>query len=618
MKLILSFIFLLQCSLCAAQNTLPLWNFDSLDFKGGYNKFERAPSSSKIYLTDSVYHGAGGKSLQVIACKQTEGYCGAWINFFFTKRNQVRYIHAAEFNYISFYIKGDQGGEQVQIQLSDKNLSEREDSRPAKPLSNYLPQGITTAWQQVLIPLKDLERFDPSQLAGLTFNFTSTGCYEIFVDDICLKKTANDPTPLTTQPNIQRLNKELQNAMWVWQTNKLFNNLAYREKFFDYCKRLNIQHVYLQLFYDDNLTTLLFADSLKALTSSCYDKGIKIYGLDGSPEWGLYEKHEVPLSIVNLIAQYNTSASVKEKLAGAHFDIEPYLLLGFNDPSLKKQIIYENLDLKKKLAELCRQKNLILGLDIPFWYEDQDSSGLAATHTLFNNKEQAASYHMIDMAQHIDIMGYRNFTYGSDGMINKDLNEIIYASGIPGKSIWAGVETITETPGGYALFTCFGKDELSDFLKQNEKVISRSSRYKGFRLMLFEYNGYVFMGIEQPQKAKRKISKQNKNAIVEFKKLLAQWPVKANKEFMAVALDDYLNRNSSEWRVIKKKEDNGISTVQVIYQPSETNTKLSFQGKSLQRMLEEVYTAAPVFLAYPSFKGFAFHCFESLLLLPSE
>ncbi|MBP7260903.1 MAG: hypothetical protein KBB37_06425, partial [Bacteroidia bacterium] len=172
MKTILSFLLLLQCSLCAAQNTLPLWNFDSLDFKGGYNKFERAPSSSKIYLTDSVYHGAGGKSLQVIACKQTEGYCGAWINFFFIKRNQVRYIHAAEFNYISFYIKGAKGGEQVQIQLSDKSLSEREDSRPAKPLSTYLPQGITTVWQEVLIPLKDLERFDPSQLAGLTFNFT--------------------------------------------------------------------------------------------------------------------------------------------------------------------------------------------------------------------------------------------------------------------------------------------------------------------------------------------------------------------------------------------------------------------------------------------------------------
>jgi hypothetical protein len=106
--------------------------------------------------------------------------------------------------------------------------------------------------------------------------------------------------------------------------------------------------------------TLLFADSLKALTSLCYDKGIKIYGLDGSPEWGLYEKHEVPLSIVNLIAQYNASASFKEKLAGAHFDIEPYLLLGFNAPSLiKNKSSTKTSTLKKKLAELCRQKKSI-------------------------------------------------------------------------------------------------------------------------------------------------------------------------------------------------------------------------------------------------------------------
>jgi hypothetical protein len=91
-------------------------------------------------------------------------------------------------------------------------------------------------------------------------------------------------------------------------------------------------------------------------------------------------------------------------------------------------------------------------------------------------------------------------------------------------------------------------------------------------------------GHRAASKSQKKIArKQNKMAIVEFQNLLAQWQVKADKEHMAVMLNEYLNRNSSEWQVIKKKVNNGITSVQVIYQPSETNTKLSFQGRSLQR-----------------------------------
>lgn len=618
MRVVSTIFFLLNVCFSFAQNILPLWNFDSLDFKGSYNRFERAPSSASIYLTDSVYNGKGGKSMHIKACKSTEGFCGAWINFFFTRKNTVRYIHAGTFNYLSFYIKGEQGGEQVQVQLSDKTLSEREDSRAVKPLSQYLPGGITTQWQEVLIPLSDAERFDRNQLAGLTLNFTTPGCYGVFVDDMCLKQSASDVTPLTLQPNVQRINQRIENAMWVWQTYKLFNNLQYREKFFNYCERLNVKHVYLQLFYDNNLTTLLYTDSLKALTAACSEKHINVYGLDGSPEWGLYERHEVPLTMVKLIAAYNASAAYKEKLAGAHFDIEPYLLLGFNDPELRQQIIYENLDLKKKLSTLCTEHQLILGLDIPFWYEDPDSTGLAATHISFNNKAQAASYHMIDLAKHVAIMGYRNFTFGSDGMINKDLNEIIYASAQPGKSIWAGVETITEMPGAFVLLTGIRKTELSTFLRNHKQVISRSSRFKGFRLLLLEHDTYVSVGLEKPAGQNRKMRKKHQQATEELRELIQTFNSASKNEEIAASLELYLRNKPTEWKINKVNKKSNITLYQVVYSPWETNTKLSFQGAGLDEMLKEVYAAAPVFMMYPAFKGFAFHCFESIILLPDK
>ncbi|MBX7205163.1 MAG: hypothetical protein K1X81_07045 [Bacteroidia bacterium] len=605
----LSFALISQAD---GQEFYQIWNFDSLNFKGTYNSFQQQPSSASVYLNDSVYSGYGGRSFQLNAFKNEEGYCGAWINFFSSKNGKTQYLNAAEYKFISLRIKGASGGEKIQIQLSDKIMMQREDSRPCKPLTSYLSKGITTDWQELIIPLTDFGGIDFTQLTGITFNFTVAGNFTVFIDDLYLKKEITTALPVSLIQHPKSGNRLLENAMWVWQTYKLFNDLAYRDTLISICRQLQVSHVFMQMFYDDNLTELSFSDSLRSIIRLCNQHHINVYALDGSPEWGCYDKHEIPLTIVKLVADFNSRSLASEKLAGVHFDIEPYLLLGFSIPDLRKQIIYENLELKKKLSLLCHSHNLTLGIDIPFWYEDPDSSGVPLTNIEFNQSTRAASFHMIDLADHIAIMGYRNFAYGSDGMINKDIAELEYASSTKGKEIWAGVETIIETPMPYVLFSGIPKERLTKFLSGNAAAIGRKSRFMGYRLLMFEHGSYVHFGLEQTISKKRNEKRRNRQAVMEFKKLLTSYADTLNKGLSYHSLNEYLVNSPKEFQIVRKgKNKDQTSLWKVIIYP--TDVKISFAKKSLDEMLIELYKASVVFYDYPSFRGFAFHCYETIL-----
>ncbi|MCC6685071.1 MAG: hypothetical protein IT247_08370 [Bacteroidia bacterium] len=604
-----TFIFLSKAN---GQEFYQIWNFDSLNFKGTYNSFQKQPSFASVYLNDSVYSGYGGRSFQLNALKNEEGYCGAWINFFSSEKGKNPYVNASEYKFISLRIKGASGREKLQIQLSDKVMQQQEDSRPCKPLNSYLPEGITTNWQELIIPLTDFNGIDITRLTGITFNFTVEGKYTVFIDDLYLKKEITTSLPVSNIQHPKAGNRALENAMWVWQTYKLFNDLAYRDTLIRTCRQLQVNHVFMQMFYDDNLTELSFADSLRSVIRLCNQHQIKVYALDGSPEWGCYDKHEIPLTIVKLVADFNSRSSASEKLGGVHFDIEPYLLLGFSIPDLRKQIIHENLELKKKLSLLCHTHNLTLGIDIPFWYEDPDSTGVPLTNIEFNHSTKAASFHMIDLADHIAIMGYRNFAYGSDGMINKDIAELEYASGIKGKEIWAGVETLIETPMPYMLFSGIPKERLNHFLSDNAAAIGRKSRFMGYRLLMFEHGNYVHFGLEQSASKKKKEKRRNQPAILEVKNLLASYTDTINKGAPYNSLNAYLANSPKEFQLVRKgKKKDDISLWKVIISP--TDAKISFARKSLDEMLIELYKASVVFYDYPSFRGFAFHCYETIL-----
>ena len=50
---------------------------------GGYlNKFERDDSKAAIDFSKDIFRGNSGKSLQIVASKGNQGFCGAWMHLF--------------------------------------------------------------------------------------------------------------------------------------------------------------------------------------------------------------------------------------------------------------------------------------------------------------------------------------------------------------------------------------------------------------------------------------------------------------------------------------------------------------------------------------------------------
>ncbi len=134
----------------------------------------------------------------------------------------------------------------------------------------------------------------------------------------------------------------------------------------------------------------------------------------------------------------------------------------------------------------------------------------------------------------------------------------------------------------------------------------------GYRLLMFEHGNYVHFGLEQNASKKKKEKRRNQHAVLEFKNLLTSYTDSINKGASYNLLDGYLANAPNEFQIVRKgKKNHGISLWKVIISP--TDPKISFAKKSLDEMLVELYKASVVFYDYPSFKGFAFHCYETIL-----
>jgi hypothetical protein len=127
----------------------------------------------------------GENVLKIDFDKKKDGWCGLYTTL---KDAEGNYFDAAEFKALVFKVKGLQGSEKFEVGLADRKWEEKEDSVKAGEIGDYLPQGITAEWQQVVIPLQDFERLRFNQLASLALNFTGAGKSTIKIKELAMTK----------------------------------------------------------------------------------------------------------------------------------------------------------------------------------------------------------------------------------------------------------------------------------------------------------------------------------------------------------------------------------------------------------------------------------------------
>ena len=129
---------------------------------------------------DKLEYTPDHQSMKVMYKKSAkEAFCGAYI---------ILMSDLSGYKTITFLIKGTKGGETFEIGMNDVISNKREDAVYVGAINRYLPDGITTSWQLVKIPISDFYGPDLSKTYSLIFYFNQMGSGEFWIDELRFSK----------------------------------------------------------------------------------------------------------------------------------------------------------------------------------------------------------------------------------------------------------------------------------------------------------------------------------------------------------------------------------------------------------------------------------------------
>jgi len=145
------------------------------------NTYKKLPSVCKHSRVTDVRYGEEGRSLKLKYDKVSTGWCG-----YYSLLNQIdgEYYDLTKYKSVSFMIKGEAGGELFELGMGDRNWITIGDSLKAGSIQKYLPKGVTTEWQEVLIPLSDFGKLDLRQMGSFVINFNKKQKGTVYIDDL--------------------------------------------------------------------------------------------------------------------------------------------------------------------------------------------------------------------------------------------------------------------------------------------------------------------------------------------------------------------------------------------------------------------------------------------------
>jgi len=267
-------------------------------------------------------------------------------------------------------------------------------------------------------------------------------------------------------------------AMWVWDV-KIPASKEATKRLLEFCRSRNINRLYLSA-YNINEET---AKNFKFFNQSAHNSGIFVHALGGDPRWGLERYHQQPLRWVENVLSFNRASKSAERFDGIQNDTEVYLL-GKAWEQNKEGILKEYLDLNRKIIELrqIEEADIIYACDIPFWYDD-DSSLMVN----WNGATKPASFHVLDTADSVTIMDYRNFAEGANGSIALAAKEVEYAASA-NKKVYIGQETKENLYPPYVTFGGMTEENMERQIKKLVEVYINSPGFAG--IAMHHYTSY--------------------------------------------------------------------------------------------------------------------------------
>ncbi|MCM8812299.1 MAG: hypothetical protein NC910_04545 [Candidatus Omnitrophica bacterium] len=325
----------------------------------------RRPSYTVITKVPDTRPGKEGRVLRLEFSK-TGGWCG-WYTL-------LNGIDVTKHNALTFWVRGEQGGERFDIGMADETMQDLEiDSVYVGSIMSFLDEGVTTDWQQVKVPLIGLRtEMNMSRMGSLVLWFRYEGQGAIQIDDIMF--TYDEDVERMQEENKPKAVKDprFPRYMWVWKTDPLAR-MDVRQELLGFCKATAIDVIYIYLGEEPiDRTPESYQQSLAEFLKDAHAAGVKVEALQGNPLWALKANHQQVLDWVGGYLNYNTKRPAEEKIDGVSLDIEPYLTSEWETGD-REQLTADFLELLAALRELIDKKqgdhHFEMGAAIPVFYK---------------------------------------------------------------------------------------------------------------------------------------------------------------------------------------------------------------------------------------------------------
>ncbi|MBI4435842.1 MAG: hypothetical protein HY590_00285 [Candidatus Omnitrophica bacterium] len=147
-------------------------------FRGRIGGFNLEPSRYGCFVDGTMFYPEG---------KDKEA-----VKYLYDRRSEKEFVgtyliimaNLSQYKTMTFYIKGEKGGETFELGLNDVISNKREDAVFVGSIYRYLPQGITTEWQRVAVPLSDWFGPDLSRVYSIVFHFNEIGKGAFWIDEV--------------------------------------------------------------------------------------------------------------------------------------------------------------------------------------------------------------------------------------------------------------------------------------------------------------------------------------------------------------------------------------------------------------------------------------------------
>lgn len=420
----------------------------------------KRPSYTILSKSSTERRNEKGRGL-VIDYYKDGGWCGYY--------NLLAGIDVSAFNTLSFWVKGEVGGEPFDIGLSDQRMQDLGiDAVYVGSVNNFLPKGVTRGWQEVKVPLtKIASEIDLTSMGSFVLSFRYEGKGRVYLEDIMFK---DDPeVEKLVMENIPRAEKDPRHprTLWVWNIDPA-QHLKAREALFDLCDRTAVEILYLYIGDFSEKEDPAYAQHLVEFLRESHKRHLKVEALTGNPIWQFEENHETALQWVRSFLEFNKNRPIEARIDGISLDVEPYLAQEWNED--REGVKAAFLSLLKKVRALIEEypdQTFRFGVVVPIFY---DTEGGDFEKTIFET---------------VDVVALMDYYDTPREMLGNALFHLKLADSL-GKKVTIGLETqdlVAMKQGGRRnTFHEEGWEEMEGVLKEVAQEVKAYASFEGFAI----------------------------------------------------------------------------------------------------------------------------------------